>query len=191
MARPEVKREYAAWLATPPRLRTSLGLPATQAEFADDKGMSPRTMRRWQDQEDFQLLVEQRRVEIAKGKPGAAVEAVGPPRPAKDYRSAARLAPAEAATWEDDPAHDGTATLEEQRYLRVKDTLASMAADGNQGAIDLYLKHYGRGFIEAEQSDNVMFATMTDGDLVAAVLPLIGVEAVSSWLADRAVEAAS
>jgi hypothetical protein len=75
---------------------------------------------------------------------------------------------------------------DEQKYLQVKDTLVRMAMDGNQGAMDLYLKHYGKSFVEAERQDYRDYEDFSDARLVNEVLDWVGVEQVSRWLAAQA-----
>lgn len=90
------------------------------------------------------------------------------------------------ATLADDPVLTEGIPEDEQKYLQVKDTLVRMAMDGNQGAMDLYLKHYGKAFVEAEQADFSDYRDLSDEQLVAEVCQMAGVEAVSGWLAERA-----
>jgi len=54
--------------------------------------------------------------------------------------------------------------------------------DGNQGAIDMYMKHYGKPFIEAEQKSGNMFPDISDEDLVGEVCRLIGMDAMTGWM---------
>ena len=185
-ARTDVKNEFAYWLATPKRLRVSLGLPQTEKQFAEMKGMNPRSIRRWKEDPDFVELVEQQKQIIANESPNSTISRVGPARPAKDPRVKARLAPAERVTESDDPALEPGLTGDEQKYLQVKDTLIRMAMDGNQGAMDLYLKHYGKAFVEAERQDFRDYEDFSDDRLADEVLDWVGVERVSRWLATQA-----
>lgn len=192
MARPEVKREYVHWLALDKATKVGLGLPTEHKGFAQDKGVSPRTLRRWRDDDEFQQLVEQRKVELAKAGPNSTVSAeqVGPPRPHKDSRSAGRRQPPRPATAADHPDYDPDLPPDELHYLKVKRTLTKMAAEGNQGAMDLYFKHWGRTFIEAEQADGDLFSDMSDEDLLAEIVRLAGEDRVAHVLADLAVDGA-
>lgn len=182
-ARTDVKNEFAYWLATPKRLRVSLGLPQTEKQFAEMKGMHPRSIRRWKDDPDFVELVEQQKQMIANEAPNSTVSRVGPARAAQDPRVKARLAPANPVTELDDPALEPGLTSDEQKYLQVKDTLVRMAMDGNQGAMDLYLKHYGKSFVEAERQDYRDYEGFSDDKLADEVLDWVGVERASRWLA--------
>jgi hypothetical protein len=185
MARPvkvDVQKEFAYWLATPKRLRVSLGLPVSETQFCQMKSVNQKTLRRWKAQEPFQKLVESFRLELANAAPNSAISRVGVAVPvvsADDFPKV-RL--------EDDPVVDYDLSPDEQKYLQVKDTLVQMAMDGNQGAMDLYLKHYGKAFVEAEQSDFSDYKGMSDGDLIAELCRMAGVERISAWLAEQASE---
>jgi hypothetical protein len=181
MARPQradVRREYAYWLATPRRLRVSLGLPTSDLAFAEMKDIDPRSLRRWKSEQKFMEMVESFKVEMANSAPNAAIARVG---------EAAPIAKAPRPVTEaDDPALEPGLTADEQKYLQVKDTLIRMAMDGNQGAMDLYLKHYGKTFVDAERQEFADYSGMSDSQLVYELCEMAGVEAVSGWLAERA-----
>ena len=181
MARPqraEVRREYAYWMATPRRLRVSLGLPTSDLMFAEMKSIDPRTLRRWKKEPEFMALVESFKVEMANDSPNSTIAKVGSAAPVASAPERVKLS--------DDPVVGPGLTDDEQKYLQVKDTLVRMAMDGNQGAMDLYLKHYGKSFVEAEQSEFSDYRDMSEDQLVEELCRWAGVEAVSDWLADRA-----
>jgi hypothetical protein len=182
-----VQKEYASWVATPKRLKVSLGLPQTKQSFADMKGVSVRTLTRWENLESFQELVKQRQIELSNSTPNSTVRAVGPPRPAEHGNALKKFHVEPSATLQDDPVYDERLTPDEISYRQVKDTLLRMASDGNQGAIDLYMKHYGKPFIEAEQKAGTMFPNMTNEMLEFEILSFIGTERISSYLAEKVV----
>ncbi len=169
-ARTDVKNEFAYWLATPKRLRVSLGLPQTEKGFAETKGVHPRTVRRWKEDDDFlELVAQQKQIIVGEAKDSTVKRGEQP------------------VTVSDDPALEPGLTPDEQKYLQVKDTLVRMAMDGNQGAMDLYLKHYGKSFVEAERQDFRDYEDFSDDRLADEVLGWVGVERVSRWLASQAV----
>ena len=185
----DVRDEYAHWLATPQRLKVSLKLPQNHTEFAEYKGVNRRTLNRWRDDPEFAQLVEQKKLLVQGQMKGSAVaEKVGGARPYKDPRTLKRLEEmgTQPVTVDDDPVGAGSLSDEEVAYMRVKDTLVRMAEDGEKGAIDLYLKHYGQVFIDAEADELEDFAGLSDDDLVSEMLVFVGVERVSQWLAGRA-----
>lgn len=181
-----IRNEYASWLATPNRLKTSLNLPTNKTQFADMKGVSVKTLRRWEQNDDFQTIVEQRKNEMLNNVPNAAVAAVGPPRPVTHGTALKNLKTLAPATIEDDPVWDEELSPEEFKYRQVKDTLVKMAMDGSQQAIDLYLKHYGKPFIAAEQQDGSLFEGMSDDQLLREIIRVAGVERLSEIFADMA-----
>lgn len=166
-AKYNVKNEYITWLATPKRELIANNLPTTKKAFADLKGVDQRTLQRWEKQEDFQEILKQRKAQRIDD----VVDAIGPPRPVT-HGTALKKFPQEKP-----------AITEEDKYLKVKDTLVEMATAGNQGAIDMYMKHYGKSFIEAEQASGTLFANMSDDELLQEVFNLLGVEKVSAALA--------
>jgi hypothetical protein len=186
----DVRDEYAHWLATPQRLKVSLKLPQNHTEFAEYKGVNRRTLSRWREEDEFLQLVEQKKLLVQGQIKGSSVVAdgVGNARPYKDPRTLKRLEDmgGKPVTSEDDPVGAGSLSEDEVAYMRVKDTLVRMAEDGEKGAIDLYLKHYGQVFIDAEADELEDFAGLSDDDLVSEMLVFVGVERVSQWLAGRA-----
>ena len=172
MAKPPkyaIKNEYINWLATPKRELIANNLPTTKKAFADLKGVNQRTLQRWEEGEDFKAILEQRKQE----RIADVVEAVGPPRPVTHGTALKKY------------QQDVPALTEEDKYLKVKDTLVEMATQGNQGAIDMYMKHYGKSFVEAEQAAGTLFANMSDDELVQEVFNLLGIEKVSAVLAAK------
>ena len=185
MARPvksETQREFAYWLATPKRLRVSLGLPQSERQFGDMKDVHPKTLRRWKGQQDFQKMVESFKLEMANAAPNSTIAKIGIAAPVVSADDVKKVVPT------DDPVWDGGLSPDEQKYLQVKDTLVQMAMDGNQGAMDLYLKHYGKAFVEAEQSDFADYRDKSDDQLIAELCAMAGVERISEWLAEQASE---
>jgi len=183
MSRPvraDVRNEYAYWLATPKRLRISLGLPATDTDFAEMKAIDPRTLRRWKEKDDFKALVAEYKAKFAAEGANSAVSKVGVAVPTGKYKAPERV------TASDDPVLEPGLTADEQKYLQVKDTLIQMAMDGNQGAMDLYLKHYGKSFVEAEQSEFADYRDMSDEQLVSELCQWAGADSVSAWLSGMA-----
>lgn len=184
-----VQKEYASWVATPKRLKVSLGLPQTKQAFADMKGVSVRTLTRWEATDGFQELVKQRQIELANSSPNSTVRAVGPNRPATHGNALKKFEVDPPATLKDDPVYDKNLSPDEISYRQVKDTLLKLASDGNQGAIDLYMKHYGKPFIDAEQKAGTMFPNMSNEVLEVEILSMIGDERISQYLTDRVVNA--
>lgn len=182
-----IRNEYASWVATPHRLKISLNLPTTKKAFSEMKGVNQRTLTRWERDEDFKKIVEQRKADMLNNATNSAVAAIGPPRPVTHGTALKKFNQLEPVTIKDDPVWEEELSPDELRYRQVKDTLVNMAMDGSQQAIDLYLKHYGKPFITAEQSDTSMFSKMSDEDLLKEIVRLAGVERLSEVMASLAV----
>lgn len=183
----KIRQEYAAWSATPRRLRVQLGLPDSKRGFAELKGISERTLQRWDSLDSHKMLVEQKRKKFAGQADNASVSlAIGPPR-AETHGNALKKydTPLEVGP-EDDPVWSPELSKDEQRYHQVKDTLVGMAADGHSQAIDMYLKHWGKPFIEAEQSTTGMFPNLSEEELLERVCRLLGKEVMGNFLAKEA-----
>lgn len=191
MALKKIQEEFASWLLMSKRACRVHGLPLTYEEWAEWKGVASRTMRRWRESPEFQEHLEQRRLEIAREvTPNSTVtaEGVGGPRNPKDKRLRDKqLTAPEPATEADDPVNAGEITSDEQSYLKARDTLISMAENGSTEALNLYFKHYGQHFIEAERSASSELSDLSDEELASQVIQLLGEETVATVLAGRAV----
>jgi len=186
--RSKIKQEYVAWCATPKRLRIQLNLPATKRSFAELKGISERTLQRWDNDADHAQLVDQHRRKFAGNVDNASlVKGINKPRPEKHGNALKKYEPEETVKLSDDPVWNPELSADEQRYVQVKDTLLQMASDGSQAAIDLYLKHWGKSFVEAEQSVIGMFPNMSDHELTERILKLLGKERISKFLTEETV----
>jgi hypothetical protein len=150
------------------------------------KGVNVKTLTRWEKSDEFQTVIEQRKNETLNNVPNSAVAAVGPPRPVTHGTALKNLKTLAPATIEDDPVWEEELSSEEFKYRQVKDTLVQMAMDGSQQAIDLYLKHYGKTFIAAEQQDSSLFEGMSDDQLLREIIRVAGVERLSEIFADMA-----
>jgi hypothetical protein len=186
-SRLKIRQEYAAWCATPRRLRVQLGLPVSKREFSELKGVNERTLQRWDKLDSHRELVEQKRKKFAGQVENAAISAaIGPPRPETHGNALKKYQTLDVATIEDDPVWQPELSKDELRYQQVKDTLVQLAADGQSQAIDLYLKHWGKPFIEAEQSATGMFPSLSDDELLERVCRLMGKEVMTNFLAKEA-----
>lgn len=183
----KVRKEFIAWCATPHRLRVQLDLPKTKREFAELKGVNEKTLQRWGKLPDHDELVEQHKRKFAGQIGNASItKKIAIPKPETHGNALKKYEDLPAVGPEDDPVFDPELSLDEQRYLQVKDTLVRLAADGQSQAIDLYLKHWGKPFIEAEQSTTGMFPNLTDNELTERVMALVGKEKITAFLAREA-----
>lgn len=115
--------EYIMWLATPEHER---GATATEEQWAQEHGYSgSRTMRRWKSNPDF--VERQRRLtESMAAKSGGAI----------------------VFSDDDDITMDG----DERDYRLVKTKLVESAKQGNLKAQELFMKLYGKSWLDEEQA---------------------------------------
>lgn len=189
------QEEFAAWLLMTKRDRRTHGLPATEVEWADWKGITARTLRRWKSLDEFDDYLKLRRAEMARQHiPNSTITAadVGGARNPSDARLKRRAEAGipEPATQHDDPTYDPSLSPDELAYAQARDTLIQMAKDGSTEALNLYYRHYGQKHIEAERAASGDLAHLSDEQLAAEVVALLGEDAVASALADRAVDTA-
>jgi hypothetical protein len=156
----------------------------TDLEFSAMKDVDPRTLRRWKGRPEFQELVEQHKVELTNNVTNSAISKINNPVP-KTGKQGEALRPPDPVRLEDDPVFDPGLTPDEMSYLQVKDTLIRMAMDGNQGAMDLYLKHYGKSFVDAESKDFSDYDGYDDDQLIEEIVTWVGIERISEWLARK------
>lgn len=183
---PVVFREFCRWYATPKYLRVTLGLPRTLNEFAEFKGIGERTVRRWKTIPEFQEIVDFEKERIAResSKNSSVSVNIGMPQAPSDPRMVKRLTDEnEPVGWKDDPALEEGVSEGELQYRQVRERLVHMAMEGSTQAADLFMKHWGKSFVEAEQQD-VGYADLSDVELVEEVVKLVGSERFSQIIAE-------
>lgn len=182
---PVVFREFARWYATPKYLRVTLGLPNTLGEFADFKGIGERTVRRWKTLPEFVELVDFERERIAResSKNSSVSVNIGMPSAPQDPRMVRRLTDEkDPVGWSDDRALAEDVSQGELQYRQVRERLVHMAMEGSTQAADLFMKHWGKPFVDAEQQE-VGYEGLSDVGLVEEVVRMVGSERFSQLLA--------
>lgn len=147
--------EYILWLATPAHER---GAVSTEEEFAQSKGYADaRTLRRWRAKPEF--LERQRRLsEGLANKTGASIVFDG-----------------------DNTEMDS----EERDYRLVKSKLIESAKQGNLKAQELYMKQYGKSWVDEEQAARASdFSNFELPDLVARAASALSPEVMATALRD-------
>jgi hypothetical protein len=183
----KIRKEFIAWCATPQRLRVQLDLPKTKREFAELKGVNEKTLQRWTKLSDHDQLVEQHKKKFVGNLDNSSItKQIKKPVPETHGNALKKYEDKPTVTISDDPVWNPELSHDEQRYQQVKDTLVTMAADGHSQAIDLYLKHWGKPFIEAEQSTTGMFPSLSDQELLDRVCRILGKEVMTGFLAKEA-----
>ena len=180
------QEEFISWLLLSKRDRQIHGLPLLQKDWAEWKGLTDRTLRRWKQDETFQQVYEQRRMALAREiTPNSTVtaEQVGGARPHKDARSRRRFEKPKPAGPEDDPANDPALSPGERDYMRARRALLELAENGEKGALELYYKYYGHEFVKAEQEADEKIVDLDDDTLVDEVVSMLGTNVVAESLA--------
>jgi hypothetical protein len=145
--------EFILWLATPENER---GLITSEDDWAKAKGYSDsRTLRRWKKLPEF--IERQRRLtETMVTKSGAVV------------------------VFEDD---DNPDFADERDYRLVKAQLLTSAKGGNLKATELFMKLYGKTWIEEEQASRSSdFSSVDLGELVAQAAVAVAPEVLAEVL---------
>lgn len=187
---PVMFREFCRWYATPKYLRVTLGLPKTLNEFAGFKGIGERTVRRWKTIPEFQEIVDFEKERIAKesSKNSSVSVNIGMPQAPSDPRMVRRMTDEKNPVgWGDDLALDEGLSEGELQYRQVRQRLVHMAMEGSTQAADLFMKHWGKTFVEAEQQE-VGYQELTDGQLVEELVRLVGSERFSDVMASLVVK---
>ena len=146
--------EYILWLATPAHER---GVDSTEDSWAKSHGFADsRTTRRWKKSPAF---LERQRV-LSQG-----------------------LASKTGATLVVDGDDEVSMDAEERDYRLVKSKLIQSAKEGNLKAQELYMKQYGKSWVDEEQAARVSdYSNLELPDLVAraaaAVDPLVLADAL-------------
>lgn len=175
--------EFAAWQATPQRLRAMHGLPRTQKEWSELKGVADRTLRRWKEREDFQEAVATHKARIDGSVEGASVvPSMGRPR-AKTRGEDRTVTVEDGVTAEDDALHEAGMSRHELLYRRARDDIFERAAEGSSAAVELMMKYWGQELVDAERAEQEVFRDMTDEELVGELVRLAGSELVARTLA--------
>lgn len=162
MALRDVERQFIEWLVMDRASRVSVGLPTTEKAYSEAKGLNARTLRRWKEKPEFVEALFARKRELASR---SGMDLVG-----IEQRAEVIL------------ADMGELPDAEREYHHVKGTIVRMASEGNAGAMDLYMKHWGRPFAQAEV-DGDELGELPDDELVSRVLGEVGVDRVAAWLA--------
>lgn len=155
----EDRRAFAEWLVTPTSTRRAHRLPDSKEAYARARGVTSRTLRRWEGEESFQRLLTEARERLAE----MAVEPVLAP-------------PAPAASLDDQMRQD---------YEAIRGRVLSRALEGDPKMLDVWMKMFGQTFVQEDMAARARgLADLDDDALVAETLELIGRERVATWLVD-------
>lgn len=152
----QAKTEFAAWLALTPAERSRLGLPASQAAFARNKGVTDRVLRKWANEPDVQAKVEELRAE--RVVPMVQAGSTPPPQSSaeEDYETARRV------------------------------LVEKVAAGDNPAWAKLYFDVYGRAFSAQETAaSSANLADLDDEQLAEQVLGMLETDVIARHLLAR------
>lgn len=183
----KVRDEFATWLTVDQRTKQKVGLPTSIQQFADLKQVSDRTLRRWKnDDPEFAELVEQRAASAAGYATGGAVADVARARPSSSSKrrpQAPGVAQSADATARQVAADAGIEDPELLDYASVKAAVIEGAQHGDTQSLAAYMKYWGHEYAARErESRESTFADLSDDELIAETLDLIGDVAVRAWL---------
>lgn len=134
---------------TPKELRRTRGLPMTDTAIAKVFDVTPATIANWRKLEDYQILRTKKEQKAQKQI---------------DKRSEVVLQKTEKL----DLANDDAAT-----YQAVKAGIAADAEAGNLKAIEVYLRTWGRPFIDQEVTRVDALSDYSDEELVLDILEMV------------------
>lgn len=142
--------EYIRWSLLSPAQRGSV---ASKAEWSRAKGVTDRTLRRWEQDERFKARLDELSSRVTTDVGASSV--VG----------------------------DLEVSADEQDYHVVKSQLVEGAKQGNQKALDLYFRTYGKQFVEEEAASRVSdFSSMDLDALVIEAVVSVGEDSIVSYL---------
>jgi hypothetical protein len=156
-------RELAEWDQLDRQQRKALGLPLTDTEWAKVKGLNARRVGKYRTDPFYTKCVEDLRNITAK-----------------------RIAPGGSASLADValsgiPGGDDLAD-----YTAIKAQLAALARQGDARALEVWLKNWGKPFLDEEVSNRVAdLASLTDEQLVVQVVELVNPRLLAGVLEGR------
>ena len=182
----KLQEELAHWMLMDKRTRQVHGMPLTQKEWAQTKGITDRTVSRWINHDErFQKYAEQLRVQSAQRILPNSTVAAGNARAATDPRLVKRYSPPDPAGPDDDP-YAGVEDPKYRAYLEAKDALLEGVRAGEKGAIETWFKLFGQEFIQAERAGSERLVDLDDDELADELVGLLGPDRVAQALASSA-----
>ena len=168
---------FINWLLMTDLQRISLNLPESQVAFGKLHAVSERTLRNWKNANHFQEELQRRRVQLQtewnpESSGAAAIEAGVSPE----------VVLARIATSESPVMNAG-----EAEYAAVRQMLVGLIGKGDKNALELWLRNFGKPFIEAEQAAfKSDFRELSNEQLQARIVSLLPTKLLEAELAERA-----
>lgn len=144
--------ELAEWDQLDRQQRRALGVPVSDTEWAKVKGLNVRRVAKYRNDPYYATCIERlRNITKKRIAPGGSASL------------------AELASLGNNPGVDDLSD-----YTAIKAQVAALARQGEQKALDLWLKHWGRPFLEEETANRVAdLAGMSDEELVSSLVSMV------------------
>jgi hypothetical protein len=144
-------RELAEWDQLDRQQRRSLGLPLTDTEWAKVKGLNARRVGKYRVDPFYAECVDRLRDITAK-----------------------RIAPGGSASLADIALSGGPGSDDVSDYAAIKSQLASLARQGDPRALEIWLKNWGKPFLDEETANRVAdLASLSDEALVIQLVETV------------------
>lgn len=158
-----LQNEYIEWALMNKHQRAIAGLPSSDRQWAEIKGITDRAIRKWKQNPDFIAKMENRRKEVMLALPGATA------------------LPTQAAV-----AQKLSADADKNEHEAIKAKLIERAMAGDRASAELYFKTYGKQFVDEEVASRKSdFRDLDIEALYERVLALVPVEAIQAELEKR------
>lgn len=155
-------RKLAEWDQLDRTQKRQLGLATTDVEWAKVEGLNHRRVAKYRSDPYYAEYVA-KLTSVAKK----------------------RIAPAGSASLADFASSTASGVDDLSDYTAIKQQVAALAKQGDQKSLDLWLKHWGKPFLDEETSNRVAdLASMTDVTLVEQLISLINVDLLQQTLVD-------
>jgi len=155
--------DYATWLLLTPKERKDLGLPASEVDYADAKGISDRQTRRWKNDPVFQAFLEKTRVKRS------------------EKISVSNLTANSTINEEEE-----VLSSSEDEYQIIKGTLVKGAMSGDSKYLDLYFRTYGKDFVAEEAAARSSDLASLDFDaLVLETITALDISTIIQYLQEN------
>lgn len=156
-------RELAEWDQLDRQQRRALGLPLTDTEWAKVKGLNPRRVGKYRTEPFYSKCVTDLRDITAK-----------------------RIAPGGSAVLADVMLSGTPGSDDLSDYTAIKSQLAALARQGDARALELWLKNWGKPFLDEETANRVTdLASLSDEALVVQLVDAVNPTLLADVLCAR------
>lgn len=155
-------RDLAEWDQLDRQQKRQLGLATTDTEWARTRNLNPRRVSKYRADPYYTEYTAQLADLTRK-----------------------RISPSGSASLADVVSSAASGVDDVSDYAAIKTQVASLAKQGDQRALDLWLKHWGKPFLDEETAGRVVdLASLSDVELVSQLVSLVNVRLLSDVLSD-------